>query len=148
MSVYFMFSYSYFAVFEFYFKKTGFIATATMIGAVLNILLNYIFIEKYGYYAAGYTTLICYIIYAMAHFIFMRKICKETFDGAKVYSLRVLLAITSIFMSIGFAFLATYGNIKVRYSFIGVFALIVLLKHKLVIGYVKNLINIKRNKDG
>ncbi len=148
MSVYFIFAYTFFAVFEFYFKKTGYIATATMVGAVLNIILNYIFIKQYGYFAAGYTTLICYIIYAVAHYIFMRKVCKDFLDGARVYSLKILLLITAIFMTIGFAFLATYIDISARYSLIGVLLVITLICHKVIIGSVKNLINIKRNKDG
>ena len=148
MSVYFMFSYSYFAAFEFYFKKTGYIAVATMVGAVLNIVLNYIFIRFYGYYAAGYTTLICYIIYAVAHYVFMSRICKEFLNGNKVYNLKILLLITFVFMSLGFAFLATYVNMIARYSLIGIMVLIVLFKHKLIISSIKNFIKIKNIKEG
>ena len=147
MSVYFMFSYSYFAAFEFYYKKTGYIAIATMAGAVLNIVLNYIFIKLYGYYAAGYTTLICYIIYAVAHYVFMSRVCNEFLNGNKVYSLKILLLITLVFMTIGFAFLATYGNMTARYSLIAILVLVTLLKHKLIISSIKNFINIKKNKE-
>ncbi|MCR5609723.1 MAG: oligosaccharide flippase family protein, partial [Lachnospiraceae bacterium] len=66
MSVYFVFSYTLYANFEFYYKKTTHIMIASVIGASLNILLNYIFLNIFGYYAAGYTTLVCYIIYSFA----------------------------------------------------------------------------------
>ena len=50
MSVYFMFMYSFFAVFEFYYEKTNYIMFATSFGAIVNIILNYIFISLFGYY--------------------------------------------------------------------------------------------------
>ena len=77
MSVYFMFSYTFFAVFEFYYEKTKYIAFATFSGAILNIVLNYICIKLWGYMAAGYTTLICYMCYSALHFYFMKTICKN-----------------------------------------------------------------------
>ena len=67
MSVLLLFSYDMFAKFEFYFEKTKLIMTASVIGAVLNIILNYFFINLFGYYAAGYTTLFCYAIYVLFH---------------------------------------------------------------------------------
>ena len=48
MSVYFIFLYAYFAVFEFYYTKTKLAAVATCTGAVLNVALNYVFIKRYG----------------------------------------------------------------------------------------------------
>ena len=61
-SLYFIFMFQIFANVEFYFKKNKFIAYASMLGAVLNIVLNYFGIMWFGYIAAGYTTLICYIL--------------------------------------------------------------------------------------
>ena len=75
-SVYFIFSYNLFSHIEYYYQKTGFIAIATTIAAALNIFLNYIGISRYGYHAAGYTTLICYILLAVCHFIFYKKVIK------------------------------------------------------------------------
>lgn len=62
MSVYFMFAYGFFACFEFYYEKTTYISIATSVGAVVNVVLNYIFINIFGYYAARYTILLCYIL--------------------------------------------------------------------------------------
>lgn len=43
----------------------------------------------YPYYAAGYTTLICYIVFSLYHYYFMRKICKKEFDGEMPYKTSV-----------------------------------------------------------
>ena len=39
-----------------YYEKTKFVMVASCSGALLNILLNYIFIGLYGYYAADLIT--------------------------------------------------------------------------------------------
>ena len=39
--------------------------------AALNILLNFVCINIFGYFAAGYTTLYCYIVFTIYHYCFM-----------------------------------------------------------------------------
>ncbi len=129
MSVYFMFAYNLFANFEFYFEKSRFIVTASIVGAILNILLNFIFIRAYGYYAAGYTTLLCYILFALGHYFFMVKICEQKLDSVVVYKKQVLLKITFLFIAIGFMLLYFYTNNYLRYAFI-VLAFVYLISNK------------------
>ena len=50
---------------------------ASVSGAALNIVLNYIFIRRCGYIAAGYTTLVCYLCYCVAHYLMMRRILRK-----------------------------------------------------------------------
>lgn len=92
-SVFFTFMYDLFASFQFYFKKTTFIALASCGGAVCNIILNIIFIPMFGYIAAGYTTLVCYIIFGILHYLFMRWICRQYMDNQKVYDWRIVFGI-------------------------------------------------------
>ena len=145
MSVYFMFSYTFFAVFEFYYEKTKLIAAATSAGAVLNIVLNYIFIKIFGYYAAGYTTLVCYMVYAVFHMCFMRKICREKLGDEQPYSLRVYGGITATFLLLGFVFMASYNHIVIRYSMLGIMLVVIAVFHKKIISAVKNILNLKKD---
>lgn len=115
MSVFFMFTYNFFAVFEFYYEKTKFIAAATVAGAIMNIVLNYICINIWGYIAAGYTTLFCYALYAIAHYVFMKKICRDYLENVEVYNTRKVLLITISFLCIGFCCLASYRFTVLRY---------------------------------
>lgn len=147
MSVYYMFAYGYFASFEFYFEKTGYIAAATVGGALLNVGLNYIFIRIFGYYAAGYTTLVCYMVYTACHYIAMRKICRDLLGGKRVYSLRRLLAISSIFMMCGFGLLFTYRYPLVRYGIIIVCSVLLVFFRKRIVYLIKQLISV-RNSSG
>ncbi len=146
MSVVFMFSYELFARFEFYYEKTGYIAAATVGGAVLNVLLNYIFIKIFGYYAAGYTTLACYMIYSACHYIAMRKICNKEMGGKTVYNLKKLLAIATVFMVSGFVLLATYRFPLVRYGLIIAFVVLMVIKRKWILDLVKQLISVRNVK--
>ena len=147
MSGFFMFAYTFFAAFEFYYEKTGYISIATVIGAVVNIILNYIFIRVFGYYAAGYTTLFCYILYAVFHYCFMVKLCHDSLGDAHIYSTKILLAITAGFMIFGFLFLFTYQSIYLRYSMITFLIVCLIIRKKTVFNAVKQIILIRKNKD-
>lgn len=144
MSVYFMFAYVFFGVFEFYFEKKKYIAVATTIGAVINILSNYIFIEIFGYLAAGYTTLVCYILFAVFHFCFMRKLCKEHFDGVQPYSSSFLLMLTIAFVVAGMVFLFSYNNLLLRYGIILVGLIIIIFRRQSLLNIVSLLLQIKK----
>lgn len=146
MSVYFMFAYTFFAVFEFYYEKTKYIALATMVGALSNVVLNYIFIGLFGYYAAGYTTLLCYIIFAIFHYCFMRKLVKKNLDNVKVYDVRTLVILTISFMIAGFILLATYQNLVIRYALILLFFVVLAIKRKTILELIMKIINIKKVK--
>ena len=117
MSVYFMFMYDYFARFEIYYEKTTFMMLASIIGAGLNIALNAVFIRLFGYMAAGYTTLVCYILYVVGHYYMMRQICKTYLDDARAFELKFILLISAVFMCLGFILMGTYKQMFLRYGF-------------------------------
>ena len=143
MSVFFIFMYSLFSNFEFYFEKNIYIMIASVCGALLNIILNYVFIRIYGYYAAAYTTLACYIFYAFCHYIIMRKICKQFMPGKNVYDLKILLSISIAFIILGFGLLFVYDYPIIRYSIIGVFFIIAILNRKLILEKTKKLFSLR-----
>lgn len=129
-SLYFILMYQVFANVEFYWRKRKFIAYASVSGAVLNILLNYFGIRMYGYIAAGYTTLICYILFGLSHYYFMRKICDEKMEGIALFDARTifLVAVVLVMFAIGMTFL--YDKILVRYIIMAILLLGILLSKK------------------
>ena len=146
MGIYFLFLYHMFAAVEFYFEKTKMIMVASMTGAVLNIFLNYIFIQKFGYYAAGYTTLICYLVYVGAHYLLMIRVCDKELNGQRVYDNRMLLLISGSFMAMGFIFLFTYYNNVARYLLIAVLLMVVIWKRKLIIRKINEILTIRKSR--
>lgn len=149
MSVFYMFLYTFFAVFGFYYERTTYIAMATVSGAVLNVLLNWIFIKKFGYFAAGYTTLVCYMVYALAHYMCMRKICNTYLNKAKAYSGIFILKVSFTFMFIGFAYLFMYKVLWIRYAAtIAIFTAIA-VNHKNIETYIKEILKMRKiNNEG
>lgn len=147
MSSFFSFCYTFFATFEFYYEKTKSIASATIAGAVANIILNYIFIQIFGYKAAGYTTLLCYILFALFHFLMMRKVCRIYLDGRKAYDERILFAISGVFTSVGFLLLFTYNHMVVRYGFVLVGLVAILVFRKRIVAEFKQLMSLKNRQE-
>ncbi len=61
---------------QYYAKKTTYIMYGTVAAAVVNIVLNYIFIQLFGFIAAAYTTLASYLLFAAVHYIISGKLLK------------------------------------------------------------------------
>ena len=146
MSVFFMYSYDLFAKFAFYKEKTKTIMIVSIMGAVLNIVLNNICIPKYGYVAAGYTTLVCYLIYSIGHYILMKRICTQSFNGECPYSTKKLLAISLIFLTFGFIFMITYSYTIFRYAIIIIITILLIVFRKTIYTEIKKMFYIERRE--
>lgn len=146
MSLLFMFAYNLFAEFEFYYEKTSIISFATICGALINIILNYIFIRMFGYIAAGYTTLLCYMLYAIFHYIGMRYVCKKE-NIENPYDTKKLIVISLIYIGFGVLFLISYTNIWIRILIIATIVIGAVLLNRKIVSAIRQLISIrKRNK--
>jgi len=77
MSYLLMFLYSFSVNYEFFLKKTWFLGISTVLSALLNILLNMYYIPKYGYVAAGYTTLVTYFVLFLSHYFIAYSLGKK-----------------------------------------------------------------------
>lgn len=144
MSVFFMYCYDMFAKFAFYYEKTSFIMGASIVGAVLNIFLNRIFIRCFGYIAAGYTTLACFMIYSAGHYYFMNKVCAEYCGGVKPYKTKIIMVISLAFMASGFLIFATYDYPLLRYGIVFIVAMILVLKRNIIYDMIQNLIHLRK----
>lgn len=73
-AVFFTFMYQFPVNYEFYHKKTKIIATGTIGAAIINIVLNYLYIPRYGMYGAAIATSISYLALFALHFIIVQKL--------------------------------------------------------------------------
>lgn len=146
LSVFFMFLYSFFATFEFYFEKTNYVAMATVGGAILNIALNFVCIKKFGYLAAGYTTLFSYMLFALLHYLFMKKICNESMEGVKPYNGKLIFGIAFLSCTIGLGCMALYQHPVIRYSIVVFLGIVALVCRKKLISLIKSLLQLKKQK--
>ncbi len=76
LEAFILFLYNIIVPSEYYSKKTGFIMAGTMVAAVISIGLNYVFIQRYGFLAVGYTTLFAYVCYLVLHIVISRKLVR------------------------------------------------------------------------
>ena len=77
------------------------------------MILNFIFIPAFGHIAAGYTTLICYILYALMHWFFMRRTLKKHIGGIAVYDTLFIAKLSIIFVAVAICKKKeTYGTAK------------------------------------
>ena len=130
MGVYFMFLYSMFASVEMYFGKTKSMMFASVIGALLNLILNYVFIPRFGFISAAYTTLFCYLVYSFLHYLFSKKICNELMNGVKIYNLKMVSILSLGFCLIGFAIMFTYNYTLIRYTIIILIVIVCIIKRR------------------
>lgn len=132
-SLYFIFMYQIYANVEFFYKKNKFIAYASVSGAVLNIILNYFGIKMFGFLAAGYTTLICYVLFGTAHFYFMNRICKKEMPGTDLFHSRTAFSIGAILVVTAMIMALLYSHPLVRYALLAsIFMIIILNRNKMI----------------
>lgn len=77
LGYYFVFLYTFGVNYEFYKKKTKYIAIGTLVAATLNIVINFILIPITGMYGAAIATLISYIILFIMHEFIVRYVFKH-----------------------------------------------------------------------
>lgn len=118
------FVYSFYVNVEFYEKKQSLIALGTGLAALLNIVLNHIFVPLYGYVAAAYTTMIGYLFLCIFHSIIVRFIKKSSYYDNRFFS--VVLGGSFV---IGFLMNIIYKTTALRICLlcIGVVALVAVL---------------------
>ena len=138
-SVFFIFLYHLLAIPQFYYEKTKFLAVSSFVAAAVNIILNYFFIGWFGYIAAGYTTLACYVVYSLGHYLVSGKVLKECAEGREFYDKRFMFAIsvTIIGISIGCNFLTELWVI--RYVLIAAICVVALIKRRDIMDLIKGV---------
>lgn len=111
-------------------KKTVGMAIASVSAALLNIILNYIFIPKYGYIAAAYTTFVGYLWLLLVHMWLVYKI-----GLARVYSYKKVLFTVGVSFGIMIMCNFLYKMILIRYLLLILYlaVLIIIIKRKGVI---------------
>lgn len=137
-SVFFMFLYSYCSNMEFFYEKTALAAIASVLAAALNLALNAVFIPLLGYRAAGYTTLVCYIALAAAHYVFSQRIVREkvgipALSAPAVWGLAVAFVAVSLFLPL------LYPHPVIRYAAFVAAAVAAIVCRKKIIAKVKEL---------
>lgn len=138
-SVFFIFLYGILSLPQFYYEKTQFLMVASIIAAGVNVILNLIFIKLFGYVAAGYTTLVCYIVYSLGHYIVSLNVLRANGETEQLLNgkLTILISCVLVLVSIICNFIFPYRVI--RYAILLFLTLIVLIKRNYLINIIVGL---------
>lgn len=82
----------------FYYEDKYSLVKGSILSAILNIFLNFLLIPKFGYIAAGYTTLFSYIIFYLSNFYYMKKVWNKYNDKSIPYNVKLINKISFIFL--------------------------------------------------
>lgn len=113
------FIYTLFGNVEQYKKKTVGMAIASVSAALLNYGLNAVFIPKFGYIAASYTTLAGYLWLLAAHMFLVKRI-----GYSKIYDYKFVIIITAALICITMGVNYLYNYLIIRYLFVAVYGCI------------------------
>ena len=105
---------------EFYYEQKLRLVIASIVAAILNLILNWIFIPVIGYIAAAYTTLFSYIVFALSNCIAMKRILKEKGleDNAYNYKGMIFIVFALIASSVIGILLYDYTIIRLAFAFL------------------------------
>ena len=130
--------YIFFYDIEYFYKKNFQIALYSVIVAIINIVLNFIFINKFGYQAAAYTTLVSYLLLLIFHYFGMKLV-----ENRKIYDIKYMLYLIIILILVLFLFIFSNYNILLRYTFLTFVLIVMFIKYKDVI---LNILKKRRKK--
>ena len=99
-----------------YYKKTKYVMYGSLIAAILNIILNAIFIPIYGYMAAAYTTLFGYIVMSLIEALWAIKLHRNVSGtNDSVYDDLKVLILSTATTAVALTGLIWYQNTVLRY---------------------------------
>lgn len=139
VSSYFIFLYSLFGNIEFYFEENKFIAAASSLAAVLNVVLNWFCMHWFGYIAAGYTTLLCYVFLTAVHYCLLRRAQRKHGVKERIYDMRVVCGITLAVCVVAALCMPLYPHPRVRYGLLLVGAVVVWRQRRSLLDLLKSL---------
>lgn len=117
-SSFFTFLYNIFSIVSMYYEKTKKIMVASVFGAILNIVLNIIFIPIFGYIVAGYTTLACYMFFAIAHYSILCSLTNEGINQKDLFDMPFIITMAISILATTIVFNYIYPLVWVRYLLI------------------------------
>lgn len=139
LGAFFSYMFQLFSRVQEYYLHKGTISIASSLCAILNVVLNYVYIGRYGYRAAAYTTFISYLLFCFFHYLFYKRTLRKDLDNNPIYNIKHL-AIISFGLIISGVTIGWINNIPViKYMVVIVLACIFIIKRKSIIGLIRGL---------
>lgn len=130
VAMFFQFIYLFLYDLEYYHKKAKRIAGASVAAAFLNFVLNIVFIQKFGYIAACYTTVASYLVLVVVNYCFSIELRVK-----RTYSLQYMAASVCFVICYAVLMMLLNNYVLIRYGILIIISVIFLLleKNKIII---------------
>lgn len=126
--------YNLYSNIEFYYKASKRIATATISAAIVNVMLNYLLIPRFGFIAAAYTTLISNGLLVIMHYIGYKNIVNVSIYNDLFLGKVLLVCVTMCLLCN-----SLYGNRVLRYGVIVSLLMLIYIKRKYVFKFIESM---------
>ena len=127
-SCFLMYLFNVFVNVTYFYEHNKLVVLASIIAAIVNVVLNYVFIPSYGYLSAGYTTLISYICLAVVHGVIYKYTLKLEGINTQVYNLRKILIFSISIIMTGILSSFLYQYYFARYVIVVLLFVILFIK--------------------
>ncbi len=113
---YFRFLYTLPVNIEYFYKNTKSMAKVTLAIALLNLILNILFVPIWGASAAACTTLLSYLIFFVVHWRIANKL------NCKAFNLKSIILLSTILVTLIIVFYFVYNNLVIRIIIFALFS--------------------------
>lgn len=124
-----------FANVEFYFEEKKKLIWASIGAAAVNIVLNYVFIQDFGFIAAAYTTLVSFMIFCYCNYLAMKKVLTERGLKDIAYDYKILIGIFGLFGVLTVLGVSLYGYFIIRVIIAAIVFIGMIIKRHYFLGF-------------
>ena len=134
--IFFQVQYYVYANVVYYYKKPKYVMFASVTSVVLNFVLGYLLISRFGYLAAGYATLISYFIQATLDYFAMKKVVREP-----VYNMRYTGLLSLLVIGVALISNLLYDLPWIRYGIVLLLLAACFMLRKRIVGIIREVRN-------
>lgn len=124
---------------EFFFERKKDLVWASIGSAIVNIVLNYFLIPIYGITAAGYTTLVSYVLFVLCNYFAMRRVLKQENREDNMYDYKLLILIFVLLCVLSAIGALLYPFLWVRIAVAVIVLALIIIKRKYFIDMYRRL---------
>ena len=112
---------------------------ATILAAIINVILNWIFIPYVGFLAAAYTTLISYLVFEFISFFSYKKISERYKYAEDLFEVKALFFIQLMVLILGLSMMLLYKFWIIRLILIIVGGVVIYFNKNIIINFLKKI---------
>ena len=122
---------------EFFFEEKKRLVYGTAVAAIINVVLNYFAIPRFGFVSAAYTTLISYMVFAGMNYLFYKKTLIDRDIPNDLYNMKAMMIILAVFTALVFTIMPLYNFSIVRYIIVLVLGIAIFIKRNMIMGFIR-----------